>query len=185
MTCYQILKARTKCVPIGDYLDEAGQSCARALFKRPLGATRVWSWRVLGSRWRRHAGPSEHAHCRGRVRRRRAKLPSGNHIGLGVNPFSPPGHVDSSSDPSMPVGAVGRPPGAPPGPPGSARWLPGTAQVCFSSYRPKFGARPFVLRCLRAEPARPCIMRMAHSHPENHDASLSAAAAHLALASVS
>ena len=33
----------------------------------------------------------------------------------------------SSSEPSMAVGALGRPPGAPPGPPGSARWLPGTA----------------------------------------------------------
>ena len=40
---------RASFVPVGDYLDEAGQSCARALFKRPLGATRVWSWRVLGS----------------------------------------------------------------------------------------------------------------------------------------
>lgn len=41
------------------------------------------------------------------------------------------------------------------------------------------------LNVAKAEAARPCIMRMAHSHPENHDASLSAAAAHLALASVS
>jgi len=34
---------------------------------------------------------------------------------------------ETSSEPSMAVGALGRPPGAPPGPPGSARWLPGTA----------------------------------------------------------
>ena len=74
--------------PAGDYLDEAGQSCARALFKRPLGATRVWSWRVLGSRWRRHADPSALAHCRGRVRRRVSLFPSGNDIGLGVNGYS-------------------------------------------------------------------------------------------------
>ena len=91
---------------------------------------------------------------------------------------------DTSSDPSMAVGAVGRPPGAPTGPPGSARWLPGTAQVCFSSYRPKFGARPFVLRCLRAEAARPCIMRMAHSHPENHEVAFSDPVARLALESL-
>ncbi len=32
--------------PVGDYLDEAGQSCARALFKRSLEATRVWSLRA-------------------------------------------------------------------------------------------------------------------------------------------
>ena len=41
-----------------------------------------------------------------------------------LTPFPPQG---SSSEPSMAVGALGRPPGAPPGPPGSARWLPGTA----------------------------------------------------------
>jgi len=41
-----------------------------------------------------------------------------------LTPFPPRG---SSSEPSMAIGALGRPPGAPPGPPGSARWLPGTA----------------------------------------------------------
>ena len=50
----------------------------------------------------------------------------------------------------MAVGALGRPPEAPPGPPGSARWLPGTALVCFLSYRPKFGHVPFLLTGLRA-----------------------------------
>ena len=41
-----------------------------------------------------------------------------------LTPFPP---RETSSEPSMAVGALGRPPGAPPGPPGSARWLPGTA----------------------------------------------------------
>ena len=44
---------------------------------------------------------------------------------LYFNPLPPPGNV--VGEPSMAVGALGRPPGAPPGPPGSARWLPGTA----------------------------------------------------------
>ena len=66
-----------------------------------------------------------------------------------------------------------------------ARWLlPGTAQVTFSSYRPKFGLTPFVRRCLRAEPAMPCIMRMAHSHPENHEVTFSDPVARLALESL-
>ena len=44
--------------------------------------------------------------------------------GRALTPFPRRG---SSSEPSMAVGALGRPPGAPPGSPGSARWLPGTA----------------------------------------------------------
>ena len=54
----------------------------------------------------------------------------------------------------------------------------------FSSYRPKFGWTPFVLRCLRAQSAMPCIGRWAASHPVEHDVSLSDAAEYLALYSL-
>ena len=40
-------------------------------------------------------------------------------------------------------------------------------------------------RCLRAEPARPCIVPMAASDPHNHDASLSDAAENLGPRSLS
>ena len=55
--------------------------------KRPLEATRAWSWHVLGSRWRRRADASALAHCRGRVRRCERLIPSGIDAGLGVKVF--------------------------------------------------------------------------------------------------
>ena len=55
----------------------------------------------------------------------------------------------------------------------------------FLSYQPKFGSVPFLFGCLRAEPARPCIVPMAASDPHNHDASLSDAAENLGPRSLS
>ena len=60
---------RASYVPLGAHLDEAGQRHARALCFRPLKATRVWSWRSRGGRWRRQAMPSASAHWLGRFRR--------------------------------------------------------------------------------------------------------------------
>ena len=37
------------------------------------------------ARWRRHAGPSALAHCRGRLRRRRPKFTHVDYASLGVN----------------------------------------------------------------------------------------------------
>ena len=53
------------------------------------------------------------------------------------------------------------------------------------SRQPKFGSTPPRRRCLRAEPARPCIVPMAASDPHNHDASLSDAAENLGPRSLS
>lgn len=75
----------TNIVPLCDKLYEAGQSCVCVFVMRPLRPIRVWSWRVLGNRWRRHANASALAHCRGRVRRCGPKSTYVYHIRLGVN----------------------------------------------------------------------------------------------------
>ena len=75
----------TNIVPLCDKLYEAGQSCVCVFVMRPLRPIRVWPWRVLGNRWRRHANASALAHCRGRVRRCGPKSTYVYHIRLGVN----------------------------------------------------------------------------------------------------
>lgn len=74
----------TNIVPLCDKLYEAGQSCVCVFVMRPLRPIRVWSWRVLGTRWRRLANASALAHCRGRVRRCGPKSTYVYHIRLGV-----------------------------------------------------------------------------------------------------
>ena len=77
----------TNIVPLSDKLYEAGQSCVCVFVMRPLRPIRVWSWRVLGNRWRRHANASALAHCRGRVRRCGPKSTYVYHIRLGVKAY--------------------------------------------------------------------------------------------------
>ena len=57
--------------------------------------------------------------------------------------------------------------------------------VCFQVIDPNLVPTPLAGRCLRAEPARPCIVPMAASDSHNHDASLSDAAENLGPRSLS
>ena len=84
MTCDETPLLHAKTDPLGEHQDEAGQSHARAIVKRSLGATRVWPWRITGSRWRGRAVPSALAHCVGRFRRADAKYTLVYHLCLGV-----------------------------------------------------------------------------------------------------
>ena len=77
---------------------------------RPSTSTFEAFWERLESTWER-AVASPHGSF---------------HESLLHDSLTPFPHRGSSSDPSMAVGAVGRPPRAPTGPPGSPRWLPGT-----------------------------------------------------------